>query len=101
MNVSSQAQFDQARLSLDVAEQTHAGAAFGPASHRGQASRGAVLAPGAGRVPKVQVTGGVVVMPGETIVTIAADNYIQHLQLPERHAQFMKAGDPILILIRS
>ena len=46
---------------------------------------------------KVPVTEGSVVMPGETIVTIAANNYILRLQLPERHAQFMKAGDAILI----
>jgi len=36
-------------------------------------------------------------MPGETIAAIAADNYILRLQLPERHARFLKAGDTILI----
>ena len=46
---------------------------------------------------KQPVTEGSVVMPGETIITIAANNYILRLQLPERHAQFMKAGDAILI----
>ncbi len=46
---------------------------------------------------KVPVTEGSVVMPGETIVTIATNNYILRLQLSERHAQFMKAGDTILI----
>jgi len=56
-----------------------------------------VLAPGAGRVLKVPISEGSVAMPGETIATIAADNYILRLQLPERHAQFMKTGDTILI----
>jgi len=36
-------------------------------------------------------------MPGETITSIALDNYILRLQLPERHAQFIKAGDAIRI----
>ena len=36
-------------------------------------------------------------MPGETVATIAEDQYILRLQLPERHAQFMRAGDKVLI----
>ena len=36
-------------------------------------------------------------LPGETIATLATDNYILRLQLPERHARFMKAGDEILV----
>jgi membrane fusion protein, multidrug efflux system len=38
-----------------------------------------------------------VVLPGETIATLAADNYILRLQLPERHARFLKPGDTILV----
>jgi membrane fusion protein, multidrug efflux system len=55
--------------------------------------------PPRGLARRDEVTGieGSVVMPGETIATIAANNYILRLQLPERHAQFMKAGDAILI----
>ncbi len=94
---SSQAQLDQARTSLDVAERTLQALLSDWQVIQEQASQGAVLAPGAGRVLKVPVTEGSVVMPGETIITIAANNYILRLQLPERHAQFMKAGDAILI----
>ncbi len=94
---SSQAQLDQARTSLDVAERTLQALLSDRQVIQEQASQGAVLAPGAGRVLKVPVTEGSVVMPGETIITIAANNYILRLQLPERHAQFMKAGDAILI----
>ncbi len=36
-------------------------------------------------------------MAGETIAVIASQNYILRLQLPERHAKFIKAGDTILI----
>jgi multidrug efflux system membrane fusion protein len=34
---------------------------------------------------------------GETIATLAEDKYILRLELPERHAQFIKEGDPVLI----
>lgn len=95
--VSSQAQLDQARTSLDVAERTLQALLTDRQVIQEQASQGAVLAPGAGRVLKVPISEGSVAMPGETIATIAADNYILRLQLPERHAQFMKTGDTILI----
>ena len=62
-----------------------------------QMSEGAVLAPGAGRILSVPVPNGPVVLPGETIATLAEDQYILRLQLPERHAQFMRAGDVVLI----
>jgi hypothetical protein len=45
----------------------------------------------------VPIAVGSVVLAGETIATLAADNYILRLQLPERHARFMKAGDTILV----
>jgi multidrug efflux system membrane fusion protein len=96
-NVSSQAQLDQAQTSLDVAQRTLQALLSDRQVIQEQASQGAVLAPGTGRVLKVPVSEGSVVMPGETIATIAADKYILRLQLPERHAQFMKAGDAILI----
>jgi hypothetical protein len=36
-------------------------------------------------------------MAGETIATIAANEYLLRLEVPERHARFMKRGDPIRI----
>ena len=60
-------------------------------------SEGAVLAPGAGRILRVPVSEGSVVLPGETIATLAEDHYILRLQLPERHARFMRAGDAVQI----
>ena len=36
-------------------------------------------------------------LPGETIATLAEDHYILRLQLPERHARFMRAGDAVQI----
>jgi RND family efflux transporter MFP subunit len=62
-----------------------------------QVTEGNVLAPSAGRVLKKPVTTGTVVLPGETIVTIAERNYVLRLRVPERHARFLKAGDPVRI----
>jgi len=93
----SQAQLDQARTRLDVAERTLQALRSDREVVEQQSTEGAVLAPGAGRILKVPVSVGSVVLAGETIATLAADNYILRLQLPERHARFLKAGDTILV----
>ncbi len=97
LGVISQAQFDQAKTRLDVAGRNLQALRSDRQVVEQQSAEGAVLAPGAGRVLKVPVTEGSVVLPGETIAEIAADNYILRLQLPERHARFIRAGDTILI----
>jgi RND family efflux transporter MFP subunit len=93
----SQAQFDQAHTRLDVAERTLQALRSDRQVIEQQSAEGGVLAPGAGRVLRVPVSEGSVVMAGEAIAAIAADNYILRLQLPERHARFLHAGDTILI----
>lgn len=93
----SQAQLDQVRTRLDVAVRTFEALRSDREVVEQQSTEGAVLAPAAGRVLKVPVSVGSVVLAGETIVTLATDNYILRLQLPERHARFMKAGDTILV----
>jgi membrane fusion protein, multidrug efflux system len=93
----SQAQLDQARTRLDVAQRTLQALGSDREVVEQQSTEGAVLAPAAGRVLKVPVSVGSVVLAGETIAILATDNYILRLQLPERHARFMKAGDPILV----
>lgn len=95
--VSTQTQFDQARTALDVAERTLAAMKSDRDVIVQQSKEGAVLAPDAGRVLTVPVSMGRVLMPGETVATIAEDKYILRLQLPERHARFMRAGDKVLI----
>lgn len=60
-----------------------------------QVTEGKILAPVSGRVLHVPLTSGSVVMAGETIATIAMDSYILRIQLPERHAQFLRKGDKI------
>src|SRR5271165_3236430 len=98
--VSTQTQFDQAKTNLDVAERTLTAMQTDRSVIAQQASEGAVLAPGAGRVLSVPVSIGRVVLPGETIATLAEDQFILRLQLPERHARFLRAGDTVRIAAR-
>jgi RND family efflux transporter MFP subunit len=88
---------DTARTSLQVAERAVAAltAQRGVLTEHG--GEGAVLAPNNGRVLKVWVTAGSVVMPGEPIATIAVENYVLRIKLPERHARSIKVGDPVLV----
>jgi len=95
--VSTQTQADQAKTNLDVAERNLAALKGDREVIAQQSSEGAVLAPAAGRVLSVPVSVGRVVMPGETIATLAQDKYILRLQLPERHAKFLRAGDRVAV----
>ena len=95
--VASQSQFDQAKTRFDVAERTLQALHSDRQVIEQQSAEGAVFAPGAGRVLKVPVSEGSVILAGETIATIAARHYILRLQLPERHARFIRAGDTILV----
>ena len=56
-----------------------------------------MLAPANGRVLTVQVVNGTVVMPGDTVATIAADTYVLRMRVPERHARFIREGDRVLV----
>ncbi len=58
---------------------------------------GEVLAPISGRVLRVPVTAGTVVLPGEVMAMIAAENYILRLQIPERHARAIQIGGTIRV----
>ncbi len=95
--VSTQAQLDATKAALDVAERNLAAMLSDREVIVQQISEGKVLAPGAGRVLTVPVSVGRVVMPGETIATLAEDKYILRMQLPERHARSLRAGDAVLI----
>jgi multidrug efflux system membrane fusion protein len=95
--VSTKAALDAARAGLDVAERNLAALRSDRGVVEQQAAEGAVLAPGAGRVLSIPVSVGRVVMAGETIAVLAENRYILRLQLPERHAKFMRAGDKVFI----
>ena len=93
--VSTQARLDQAKTAYDVATNELSAARAERSVIEKQVEEGQVLAPAAGRVLKVGVTEGSVVMPGESIATIAANEYLLRLEVPERHARFMQKGDTI------
>lgn len=95
--VTAQARVDQAKTAFDVASNELKSARAERQVADEQVSEGQVLAPAEGRVLKVPITEGSVVMGGESIATIAANQYVLRLELPERHARFMKAGDAIKI----
>lgn len=93
--VISQARLDELRANHDVTLNNLRAARADLSVIRKQAAEGEVLAPAPGRVLKVPVTVGSVVLPGEQIATIAANRFILRLELPERHARFMREGDRI------
>lgn len=93
--VSPQSRVDQAQTSYDVAVNELKAAQAERAVAETEIQEGEVLAPASGRVLKVPVTEGSVVLPGESIATIAAGGYLLRLELPERYARFMKTGDPV------
>lgn len=93
--VAPQSRVDQAQTAYDVAVNDLKAARAERSVVETQIEEGQVLAPSAGRVLKVPVTEGSVVLAGESIATIAANEYLLRLELPERHARFIKAGDPV------
>lgn len=99
--VGTRVRRDEAQTRLDVAERTLRALRSERDVVGQQSAEGAVFAPGAGRVLKVPVTDGSVVLPGESIAMIATDSYILRLQLPERHAGTLAKGDTILVGTRS
>lgn len=88
---------EKAQRDFDVAISAQKSASAQKDILRKQISEGQVLAPVSGRILKVPVTAGTVVMPGETMAVIADEHYILRLQIPERHARFIKKGDSIRI----
>lgn len=95
--VSPQQRVDQAKTAFEVATNDAKAVRSERLVAEQQVTEGQVLAPAAGRVLKVPVTEGSVVMPGESVATIAANQYVLRLELPERHARFMKKGDAVLV----
>ncbi|MGE0022199.1 MAG: efflux RND transporter periplasmic adaptor subunit [Hyphomicrobium sp.] len=93
--VSPQSRVDQAQTAYDVAVNDLKAAQAERAVAETEIEEGEVLAPTAGRILKVPVTEGSVVLAGESIATIAANGYLLRLELPERYARFMKVGDPL------
>jgi RND family efflux transporter MFP subunit len=93
----SQSRLDQAQTNLNVVVSNRAAVIAERAVLEQRMAEGAVLAPAAGRVLRVHVTEGAVIMPGEPVAVIAVERYVLRIELPERHARFIRAGDEVLV----
>ena len=87
--------FDQARTGYSVALSNLNSISAQRSVVEQQVTEGQILAPAAGRVITVPVTAGTVVVGGDTVATVAEQNFVLRLEVPERHARYMKAGDAI------
>jgi RND family efflux transporter MFP subunit len=94
---AANSKLDEARAGSEVASNALKSAEAERQVITQQVQEGQVLAPANGRVLAVPVTAGSVVMPGEAIAKIAANAYVLRLELPERHARFIRRGDPIAV----
>jgi RND family efflux transporter MFP subunit len=88
---------DEARTAFNVANNALRARTAERSVIQQQLSEGSVLAPTAGRVLKVPLTAGTVVMPGDTVAEIAERNFVVRLRVPERQATLMRVGDPVRI----
>ena len=95
----TQQRVDTLRTQLDVVRNQISAAEADKAVIIQQASEGEVLAPVAGRVLKVPVTRGAVVMPGEQVALIAGGGVFLRLALPERHAAQLRVGAAVPITL--
>lgn len=86
---------DQARTAAEIATATLKARHAERDVLRQNLAEGEVLAPVAGRVLQVPLTAGSVVLPGDSVATIAEQSFILRLRVPERHAASLKPGDPV------
>ena len=93
----SKARFDQTQTAFNVASNAHRARIAERSVIEQQLAEGKVLAPTAGRVLKVPVTAGSVILAGEPVARIAEQNFVLRLRVPERHARFLKSGDTVRI----
>jgi RND family efflux transporter MFP subunit len=94
---ASQARLDQARAKLDILSAENAAISSEISVIDQQMKEGAVMAPAAGRILKVRVINGGVVLPGEVIAEIATEKYVLRMHLPERHARTLSKNDRVRI----
>jgi RND family efflux transporter MFP subunit len=88
---------DEARTALNVAQNTLRARQSDRLVIQQQLDEGKILAPVSGRILRVPLTSGAVLLPGESVATIAEGGYILRLRVPERHARFLKEGDTVRI----
>lgn len=91
----SRADLDKARTALDVGTANLRAEVEQRAVVQQNLQEGQVLAPVSGRVITVPLTRDTVVLMGDTIATIGEEPFLLRLRIPERHALFLKPGDPV------
>jgi RND family efflux transporter MFP subunit len=88
---------DEARTAFNVATNAMRARVAERSVLQQQLTEGNVLAPASGRILKKPVTTGTVVLAGEPVAMVAEQNFVLRLRVPERHARFLKVGDPVRI----
>ncbi len=94
---AAKATLDAAQTAFDVATNSLKSRTAQRSVIEQQVAEGKIFAPTAGRVLTVPVTTGTVIMAGEAVATVAEQNFVLRLRVPERHARFLKAGDRVRI----
>lgn len=95
--VMTQANYDEIQTNLRVAENNLKNLQAQKITLLEQQKEGDVLAPLAGKVLKIPLTLGSVIMPGENVVELAGGDFILKMTLPESHAAYIRLNDPIYI----
>jgi RND family efflux transporter MFP subunit len=93
----ARARLDEARTAFNVADNALRSRVAERSVIGQQLTEGGVLAPSSGRVLSVPLTAGAVIQPGEAVAMIAEGGFVLRLRVPERHARFLKVGDPVRI----
>lgn len=95
--VIASAKLDSLKAAYDIAKNDRDAVVAERSVLTERMQQGSVFAPANGRVLKVHVTKGSVVLAGESLASIAANQYILRLELPERHARFINKGDTVMV----
>ncbi|MGB0747726.1 MAG: efflux RND transporter periplasmic adaptor subunit [Magnetospiraceae bacterium] len=93
----SQARLDEAQTNLEVIDRNLRAMNAERELLDERLREGAVFAPADGRVLKVDTAAGQVVLTGEAVATLADETYVLRMQVPERHARFIEAGQMVAI----
>lgn len=95
--VISKTAMDQFRTAVSVTSAGVKARTAERAAVEEQITQGQVLAPAAGRVLTVPVAVGAVMMGGEAVATVASQDRVVRLQIPESNATSLNVGDIIQI----
>ncbi|QCK85909.1 efflux RND transporter periplasmic adaptor subunit [Phreatobacter aquaticus] len=93
----TQQRVDQTRTQVDVLTNQLNAALADRSVIAQQTEEGQVLAPIAGRVLKVPVARGSVLLPGEPVAQVAGGGFFLRLALPERHAPLLREGSRVSV----